>query len=42
MAGKGEFFAGPLKTKIQGRISQLLPESAAAAAHRGMAEPGTA
>ncbi len=42
MSGKGEFFAGPLKTKIQGRISQLLPETVAATAHRGLAEPGTA
>jgi hypothetical protein len=42
MSGKGEFFAGPLTTKIQGVISQALPESAAAAAHRGIAEPGTA
>jgi short-subunit dehydrogenase len=42
MSGKGEFFAGPIKTKIEGRISQILPESAAASAHRGLAEPGTA
>jgi short-subunit dehydrogenase len=42
MSGKGEFFAGPLKTKIQGTVSQLLPEGVAAAAHRGLAEPGTA
>jgi short-subunit dehydrogenase len=42
MSGKGEFFAGPLKIKIQGRVSQMLPESVAAAAHRGLAEPGTA
>jgi short-subunit dehydrogenase len=42
MSGKGEFFAGPMKTKVQGVISQLLPEGVAAAAHRGLAEPGSA
>ncbi len=41
MAGTGEFFAGPPKTKIQGEISKILPESVSAAAHRSLAEPGS-
>jgi len=33
--------AGSLKTKLQGAASEILPETAKAAAHRGLAEPGS-
>jgi uncharacterized protein len=42
MAGKERVVAGSLSTKLQGRGSRVLPDSAKAAMHRRMAEPGSA
>jgi short-subunit dehydrogenase len=42
MAGKERVEASSLSTKIQGRTSRFLPDSAKAEMHRKMAEPGTA
>src|SRR5690349_16565256 len=40
MAGKERVESASLKTKVQGRASRVLPDSAKAQMHRGMAEPG--
>src|ERR1700710_1131267 len=40
MAGKERAVSASLSTKLQGRASRLLPDSAKAALHRRMAEPG--
>jgi uncharacterized protein len=42
MAGKERVVSASLKTKLQGRASRVLPDSAKAAMHRKMAEPGSA
>jgi uncharacterized protein len=41
MAGEERVVAASLATKLQGRGSRLLPDSAKAAMHRRMAEPGS-
>jgi len=41
MAGKERVVSASLSTKLQGRGSRLLPDSAKAAMHRRMAEPGS-
>jgi uncharacterized protein len=41
MAGEERVVAAGLKTKLQGRGSRLLPDSAKAAAHAKMSEPGS-
>jgi short-subunit dehydrogenase len=40
MGGRDKLVAGSLKTKAQGLANKVLPDSAKAAAHRVMAEPG--
>jgi uncharacterized protein len=40
MAGKERAVSASLSTKLQGRFSRVLPDSAKAAMHRRMAEPG--
>jgi short-subunit dehydrogenase len=42
MNGDAHVIAGPLKTKLQGLANELMPESAKAAAHRRLSEPGSA
>lgn len=42
MAGEERVVAGSWKTKLQGKGSRLLPDSAKAGMHREMAEPGSA
>ncbi|MFG1603240.1 SDR family NAD(P)-dependent oxidoreductase [Actinoplanes sp. NPDC049265] len=42
MKGKQKVVAGSAKTKIQGAASKVMPDSAKAAMHRRMAEPGGA
>jgi hypothetical protein len=42
MKGKEKVVAGSAKNKIQGAASKVLPDSAKAAMHRSMAEPGSA
>lgn len=42
MAGRDSIIAGSLKTKIQGAVSKILPETANAEQHRKLAEPGSA
>jgi short-subunit dehydrogenase len=42
MAGEERVVSASLTTKLQGRGSRLLPDSAKAALHRRMAEPGSA
>jgi short-subunit dehydrogenase len=42
MKGKEKVVAGSAKNKIQGAASKVLPDSAKAAMHRRMAEPGSA
>jgi uncharacterized protein len=42
MAGKERAVSASLSTKLQGRGSRFLPDSAKAAMHRRMAEPGSA
>ena len=39
--GKDKLLPG-LKNKVMGAIADALPDSAAAAVHRGMSEPGSA
>lgn len=34
--------AGSLKSKLQGRLNELLPETLKAQVHRQMSEPGSA
>jgi len=41
MAGKERVVSASLSTKLQGRGSRMLPDSAKAAMHRRMAEPGS-
>jgi len=41
MAGRERVVSHSLKTKLQGRTSRLLPDSAKAAMHRDMAQPGS-
>ncbi len=41
MAGDERVVSASLKTKLQGRASRLMPDSAKAAMHRRMAEPGS-
>jgi uncharacterized protein len=41
MAGKERVESASLKTRLQGRGSRFLPDSAKAAMHRSMAEPGS-
>ena len=41
MAGKERVASASLSTKLQGRGSRLMPDSANAAMHRRMAEPGS-
>ncbi|GHD97005.1 oxidoreductase [Streptomyces naganishii JCM 4654] len=41
MKGRKKVVTGSLKTKLQGAANKVLPDSAKAAAHRRMAEPGT-
>ncbi|HEX8054739.1 MAG TPA: SDR family NAD(P)-dependent oxidoreductase [Thermoleophilaceae bacterium] len=41
MAGEERSVPGSLSTKLQGRFSRVLPDSAKAAMHRRMAEPGS-
>jgi short-subunit dehydrogenase len=41
MAGKERAVSASLSTKLQGRFSRALPDSAKAAMHRRMAEPGS-
>ena len=41
MSGDERVVAASLKTKLQGRASRVLPDSAKAKLHRSMAEPGT-
>jgi hypothetical protein len=42
MNGDERVVSASLKTKLQGRGSRFLPDSAKAAMHRDMAEPGSA
>lgn len=42
MGGKDKIIAGSVKTKVQGIANKVLPDKAKAAAHRRMAEPGSA
>ncbi|MBD2730449.1 SDR family NAD(P)-dependent oxidoreductase [Nostoc sp. FACHB-892] len=42
MAGKDDIVAGSLKTKIQGNISKVLPDTVNAELHRQLSEPGSA
>jgi uncharacterized protein len=41
MAGKERVVSHSLQTRLQGRGSRILPDSAKAAMHRRMAEPGS-
>ena len=40
--GEERVLAGSLKSKAQGKVSRLIPDSAKAEMHRKMAEPGSA
>ena len=42
MAGKDSVLAESLKTKIQGTISSVLPDTVSAEQHRKLSEPGSA
>lgn len=42
MAGKDDIIAGSLKTKLQGTVSKVLPETVNAEQHRNLSEPGSA
>lgn len=42
MAGEERVVSHSVKTKLQGRVSRLMPDSAKAEMHRKMAEPGSA
>lgn len=42
MAGKDDLVAGSLKTKIQGNVSKVLPDTVNAELHRKLTEPGSA
>ena len=41
MAGKAHVVAGSLKNKVQSALAQVIPDTAKAAAHRKLAEPGS-
>lgn len=42
MAGKDDIVAGSLKTKLQGTVTKVLPDTVSTEQHRQMAEPGSA
>lgn len=42
MAGKDDIIAGSLKTKLQGAVSKVLPDTVNAEMHRKLTEPGSA
>lgn len=42
MSGKDHIIAGSLKTKLQGAVSQVLPDTVNAEQHRQLSEPGSA
>jgi short-subunit dehydrogenase len=42
MAGQDDIIAGSLKTKLQGNVSKVLPDTANAEMHRQLSEPGSA
>lgn len=42
MAGEDHVIAGSVKTKVQGQMSKILPDTVNAEQHRRMAEPGSA
>jgi len=42
MAGKDHIIAGSLRTKIQGNVSKVLPDTLKTELHRQLAEPGSA
>jgi short-subunit dehydrogenase len=42
MAGDERVEAGSMKSRLQGRVSRILPDSVKAKAHAKMAEPGSA
>ncbi|MDB9512359.1 SDR family NAD(P)-dependent oxidoreductase [Kamptonema animale CS-326] len=42
MAGKDDIIAGSLKTKMQGNVSKVLPDTVNAEQHRQLTEPGSA
>lgn len=42
MSGEAKIVAGSAKTKAQGLVNKVLPDKVKAAAHREMAEPGSA
>ena len=42
MAGKDAIIAGSIKTKLQGNISKVLPDTVNAEQHRQLTEPGSA
>ena len=42
MAGKDDLIAGSLKTKLQGVVSKVLPDTVNAEQHRHLSEPGSA
>ncbi len=42
MGGTDKVVAGSLSTKVQGIANKVLPDKLKAAAHRRMAEPGSA
>lgn len=42
MAGKDDIIAGSFKTKLQGAVSKILPDTVNAEQHRKLAEPGSA
>jgi short-subunit dehydrogenase len=41
MAGRDDVIAGSLKTKIQGAVSKVLPDTVNAEQHRKLSEPGS-
>jgi short-subunit dehydrogenase len=41
MAGKDSIVAGSLKTKLQGTVSKVLPDTVNAEQHRQLTEPGS-
>jgi hypothetical protein len=41
MAGKDDLIAGSLKTKLQGTVTKVLPETVKAEQHRHLSEPGS-
>jgi hypothetical protein len=41
MAGRDAVVVGSLTSKLMGRLNEVLPERAKAAAHRRLSEPGS-